>query len=84
MILTTWLPNIRPGSRHDSFSKEREPDLHSPSVALALRGEPAPSVVAPEVTLQQIAQVQPGTYSVNLCSPGVPPGTTQVFVQAVG
>jgi len=35
-------------------------------------------------TLQQIAQVQPGTYSVNLCSAGVPTGTTQVFVQAVG
>jgi Glycosyl hydrolase family 71 len=35
-------------------------------------------------TLQQIAQVQPGTYSVNLCSAGVPSGTTQVFVQAVG
>jgi len=34
--------------------------------------------------LQQIAQLQPGTYSVNLCSAGVPPGTTQVFVQAVG
>lgn len=34
--------------------------------------------------LQQIATVQPGTYSVNLCSAGVPAGTTQVFVQAVG
>ncbi len=35
-------------------------------------------------TLEQIASVQPGTYSVNLCSAGVPAGTTQVFVQAVG
>jgi hypothetical protein len=35
-------------------------------------------------TLQQIAQVEPGTYSVNLCSAGVPSNTTQVFVQAVG
>jgi hypothetical protein len=34
--------------------------------------------------LQQITQTQPGTYSVDLCSAGVPPGTTQVFVQAVG
>jgi hypothetical protein len=34
--------------------------------------------------LQQIAQVQPGTYSVDLCSAGVPAGTTQVYVQAVG
>jgi hypothetical protein len=34
--------------------------------------------------LQQIAQVQPGTHSVDLCSAGVPSGTTQVFVQAVG
>jgi hypothetical protein len=34
--------------------------------------------------LEQIAQVQPGTYSVNLCSAGAPSGTTQVFVQAVG
>lgn len=34
--------------------------------------------------LQQIASVQPGTYSVNLCSASVPSGTTQVFVQAVG
>jgi Glycosyl hydrolase family 71 len=34
--------------------------------------------------LQQITQVQPGTHSVDLCSAGVPAGTTQVFVQAVG
>jgi len=35
-------------------------------------------------TLQQIAQVQPGTHSVDLCSASVPSGTTQLFVQAVG
>jgi hypothetical protein len=34
--------------------------------------------------LEPIAQIQPGTYSVNLCAAGVPAGTTQVFVQAVG
>jgi hypothetical protein len=34
--------------------------------------------------LQQVAQAQPGTHSVDLCNAEVPSGTTQVFVQAVG
>jgi hypothetical protein len=35
-------------------------------------------------SLQQVAQTQPGTHSVDLCSSGMPSGTTQMFVQAVG